>query len=335
MDRPKHSKPAFLMTAVLLVFTGAMASARADTPSLQLRTQAAQATAASNKACTAITPFYWEIGDARQRLAGATEGGSTPTVQTPMKIASASKWLFGAYVEQVRQGKLTPDDIKALTMRTGYTNFKYRMCVKRGESRQAKLTVAECFKERGLLAGSNAQYEQKEDGKFYYNGGHFQYWAVQNGLGGRNDATLAQAVRDQLGNELFLQYSSPQLAGGGYSNADAYGKFLRKILAGKLIISAHLGDDAVCTNKQDCPAQASHSPIPDGYHWHYSLGHWVEDDGTFSSPGAFGFYPWIDSSKTWYGIIARQKKSVFEKVAVDSVECGVQIRKAWMTGQAQ
>ena len=66
--------------------------------------------------------------------------------------------------------------------------------------------------------------------------------------------------------------------------------------------------------------------------WHYSLGHWVEDDpavgdGAFSSPGAFWFYPWIDQSKTYYGIVARKDHA---GSAVDSVNCGREIRKAWM-----
>jgi hypothetical protein len=80
--------------------------------------------------------------------------------------------------------------------------------------------------------------------------------------------------------------------------------------------------------------------------WHYSLGHWVEDDpvvgdGAFSSPGRFGFYPWVDASKTYYGVLAR-----FDAVHVDdpnpkeasyitSVKCGRLIRHAWETGQAQ
>ena len=28
-------------------------------------------------------------------------------------------------------------------------------------------------------------------------------------------------------------------------------------------------------------------------------------DGAFSSPGLFGFYPWIDAGKTYYGVLAR------------------------------
>jgi len=78
------------------------------------------------------------------------------------------------------------------------------------------------------------------------------------------------------------------------------------------------------------------TPSPPSENWHYSVGHWVEDasnasDGAFSSPGAFGFYPWIDKTKTYYGVIARSTPGG----ALESVYCGRQIRKAWTTGVAQ
>ena len=68
----------------------------------------------------------------------------------------------------------------------------------------------------------------------------------------------------------------------------------------------------------------------------YAAGHWVEDDpvtgdGAFSSPGAFGFYPWIDQSKTYYGVVARMAQNG----AWPSVQCGRLIRKAWLSGTAQ
>ena len=55
-------------------------------------------------------------------------------------------------------------------------------------------------------------------------------------------------------------------------------------------------------------------------------------DGAFSSAGSFGFYPWIDAGKTYYGIVAR---SVSAGSGVDSVMCGRLIRKAWETAVAQ
>jgi hypothetical protein len=74
----------------------------------------------------------------------------------------------------------------------------------------------------------------------------------------------------------------------------------------------------------------------------YSLGHWVEEDGAFSSPGLFGFYPWIDRDKTWYGIIARRQKLAIYDPAdpassayAQSVRCGQALRAAWLSGTVQ
>ena len=118
-------------------------------------------------------------------------------------------------------------------------------------------------------------------------------------------------------------------------SASAYAKVLRKMLSGELLMGSMLGSHPVCTNPITCPA-AVLAPLPPAESWHYSIGHWVEDDpavgdGAFSSGGAFGFYPWIDASRTYYGLIAR----VAVGGALDSVYCGRLIRKAWLTGSPQ
>ena len=115
-----------------------------------------------------------------------------------------------------------------------------------------------------------------------------------------------------------------------------YGAFLRRIL-GDLVIRDSLGSHAVCTNPSTCPT-ALYSPVPAAESWHYSLAHWVEDDptvgdGAFSSAGAFGFYPWIDASKTYYGILARY--SVSANAYIQSVQCGRLLRKAWLSAEVQ
>jgi hypothetical protein len=71
--------------------------------------------------------------------------------------------------------------------------------------------------------------------------------------------------------------------------------------------------------------------------WHFSIGHWVEDnpatngDGAFSGAGSFGFYPWIDSTKSYYGIVSRNE----QYGAYPSVQCGRLIRRAFITGIEQ
>src|SRR5262244_3108139 len=71
-------------------------------PTMTQRAAAAAQTAGNNSACTAAQPFYWEIGDRSSVLASGTAGGDTPGSATPMLIASASKWFFGAYLVQLR-----------------------------------------------------------------------------------------------------------------------------------------------------------------------------------------------------------------------------------------
>lgn len=302
------------------------------------RLAAATATAQSaTNACAPIQPFYWEVGDQTGRLASGSvpsnNGNPTYTSSTLMPIASASKWIYGAYVMQLRQGQLTADDIQFLTFRSGYTSFT--QCLK-------DQTVAECvaYQNNGVLTPANVGY-------FSYGGGHMEMHASLNGLGSMDNAALATAIQSQLGSDVAIAYSQPQLAGGVYTNADTYAVFLRKILSGQLLMKAALGTDAVCTNPATC-AQARNTPIPETESFHYSIGHWVEDDpvngdGAFSSAGAFGFYPWIDASKTWYGIVARWDTSNTSDPGnpdagghgFDSQQCGQLIRDAWIDGVAR
>ena len=299
--------------------------------SMDQRISAATSTARSTtNNCDGIRPFYWEVGDKTQRLASDSvqSGGGSPvyTATTIMSIASASKWIYAAYVVQRRQGRLPDDDIKFLTFRSGYTNFSN--CLP-GQ------TVDDC-----VAYQQNGTYSAFTDGKFSYGGGHMEKHASLIGLGALNNAGLAAEIRSQLGTEISLGYSQPQLAGGIYTNADAYAAFLRRILTGSLLMNAALGTNAVCTNPTTCPAgTAVNTPIPTTESYHYSIGHWVEDDpvngdGAFSSAGAFGFYPWIDASKSWYGIVAREDATGTGS-GFASAQCGQLIRKAWITGVAQ
>lgn len=317
---------------------GSAGNGSGDSPTLSQRSAAAAATAQSDSnLCAPIRPFFWEIGDRSGALAsGSVTSTSDPTVygrDTQMAIASASKWVYAAYVVQQRSGAPNADDIKFLTFRSGYTSFSACLPAQ---------SVDECVAYR-----SNGVYTAANDGFFSYGGGHMEKHASLNGLGSLHDADLAAAVRTAIGSDIMLGYSQPQLAGGIYTSAGDYALFLRKLLAGQLQLGSLLGTSAVCTNPATC-AQARNTPVPASESWHYSLGHWVEDDpavgdGAFSSAGAFGFYPWIDASKSWYGIVARKQASQSGQdndldqtlgEGYRSVQCGRLIRKAWVTGIA-
>lgn len=309
------------------VLGGLLISAQVLAAPTDATRQAAASAAAQSlvNACAAIRPFYWEIGDAQTRLAGGSvdgrKGDPVVTASTSMPIASASKWIYSAYVAQKRGGVLDEQDVEYLSFRSGYTSLW--VCAQRQ-------TVQSC-----LNFLNNGKYTPANDGKFYYNGGHMQKHAALEGLGPLRNAALASEIRSQIGTDIELTYERPQPAGGVVTTADDYARFLRKLLNDELRLGSQLGTHAVCTNPRTCPGVAVSTPIPLDETWHYSLGHWVEDDpavgdGAFSSAGLYGFYPWIDASKRYYGVLAREARNG----ALASIDCGRLIRKAWLSGVA-
>jgi hypothetical protein len=96
-----------------------------------------------------------------------------------------------------------------------------------------------------------------------------------------------------------------------------------------------LGTSPVCTLPSST-CNAVYTPFQEEA-WSYSIGHWVEDnpltngDGAFSSTGSNGFYPWIDATKSYYGIISRFSTGG----SYPSVQCGRLIRAAFITGVQQ
>ncbi len=297
------------------------------------RVAAAQATAeATTGVCAAIQPFYWEIGDKNQALASgsvpASGSGIRYTASSLMPIASASKWIYGAYVAERRAGVLTAEDVRFLSFRSGYTNFSLGGCDNAD-------TVESC-----VARGTNGNFTAANVDRFAYDGAHMQKHASLPSpgmnLGPLANAALALEIRRVLGTDITLTYTQPQLAGGIRSTPSDYARFLRKVLKNDLHISTLLGSSATCTNPATC-ATAIRTPIDGGVDWHYSIGHWVEDDpvsgdGAFSSAGAFGFYPWINANRTLYGIVARVGLGGAGEA---SALCGAEIRAAWVSGVAR
>jgi len=253
---------------------------------------------------------------------------SDPTVYTAgtvMSVASASKWFYSTYVVQRTGGALSASDVKFLNFQSGYSQPIFS-CLP-----TLTQTVQEC-----VDLGSNGDYNAADDGVFSYSGAHMQKHAALNGLGGLNAVGLGAEIHSQVGNDISFVYFEPQPAGGMAMAPSDYALLLRKIVRGDLKMHDALGTHPVCTNSSPTCPNARLTPSPPSESWHYSIGHWVEDDpvvgdGAFSSPGAFGFYPWIDRTKTSYGVVARNEMGG----ALTSVFCGRLIRKAWVTGTPQ
>ena len=308
---------------------GSTSSVTPVDPMLAARVSAATQTANNNPACSTRTlpeGFYWEIGDANGALAsGKVSGTDTPGASEVMAIASASKWIYSTYVLQ-KVGAVRSGDVPFLHFTSGYV---FPPSAPGGElACLPGETVGECA--APIVLSPTAL------NNFDYSAGHFQYHAANvMGLASLGAAALTSEITSQVGSFDFT-YLQTNLAGGLNASASGYAGFLRRMLRGEFVMSSQLGSRKVCASSA-CTAGEVLSPAPPDEAWNYSLGHWVEDDPkvgdhAFSSAGALGFYPWIDSTKTWYGIVARRATSAAGQEGVKSMDCGRLIRQAWVTG---
>ncbi len=298
-------------------------------PTEAARIAAATQTATTNPACSLSTlpeGFYWEVGDKNGlRASGSVAGTSTPSATQVVAVASASKWIYSTWVLQ-KVGSVRQSDVPFLNFTSG-TVFPASMVTKEVLCGGTE-TVAEC-------AASTVE-RPSAVGQFYYSAGHFQrHAATVMGLGAMNGAALTAEITSTIG-AFDFRYLQTNLAGGLNASASGYAAFLQRMLRGEYVMSAQLGAEKVCASSA-CVAGAVQSPAPPSEGWNYSLGHWVEDDPivgdhAFSSAGALGFYPWIDRTKTWYGVVARRAMTPDQGVA--SLRCGRLIRQAWVTGVA-
>ena len=298
-------------------------------PADQDRINAATQTANTNPACSSSAMpegFYWEIGDTNgSRASGSVSGTDTPTASQVIAIASSSKWIYSTYVLQ-KVGSVRASDVPFLQFTSGYV-FPPLKATKEAFCGLTE-TVGECAAD--VVQSSSAI------GNFFYSAGHFQYHAANvMRLGSLGAPALTTEISSQVGAFGFT-YLQTNLAGGLNASASGYASFLRRMLRGEYVMSSHLGSNKVCGSAA-CAAGLVLSPAPPNEAWNYSMGHWVEDDPVvgdhaFSSAGALGFYPWIDSTKTWYGVLARRAANPGGNQGVVSLNCGRLIRQAWVTG---
>lgn len=347
-------------------------AAQAAGPTLEERRGAAQA-AAEGADCSRLD-FYWEIGDALGNVRSGNGPGGLAGFKVKATdsgyIASSGKWLFGAYAAEKRNGVFTAADLPYLTMKSGYhslgdCNFALTPAAQRtvgkcGAAANNPLTAAD---------GPHDENGQTVPGSFHYEPGHFEALAASDASLNLTAATAAQ-IGPRIADTLKisrLTYGGLVLAGQAQIDTVNYALFLRKLLDGSLRLGRLLGSQNVCTSTTTsglnqtplyCNRNAAHddrtsftpplqaaldstptlpdgtTALPNGEPWRYSLAHFVEKDGSFSSAGQFGFYPWIDASKTWYGVLARYDTVGGTATQIvtyqSSLLCGRAIRNAWL-----
>lgn len=309
------------------------------TPEAGAQNAAAATTVANGATCTAASNMYWEIGDLNGVIVSGRRGLLAPQRTTDLLLASASKWILGAYLLEVHGGPAPQAQRDAARMLSGYPQFDYSLCA-------TSDTVADCFHRIG-----NHSHDPALDGHFYYSGGNSQYLATDStllDLGLLTTAELSQTMQSTLG--ISMAYDDPTLSAMLKGSAASYAEFLKKLMKspqdGGLVMHDYLGHDPVAT----LPCPTGHGGCTPGGNaaWHYGDHYWIEDnadpgeitigsetvpvlvgDGAFSSLGAFGFYPWISADKQYYGIIAR--RTILGSGYLQSIKCGQAIRQAFFS----
>ena len=314
---------------------GAVPLVAAAAPNFSAVTSAIQASSLNNLSVV--------IGNKDGILYQYQKGNFSPS--TVAVVYSATKWLTGATVmRMVQAGKITltdkpqqylsywtsnPSDQRSsvnltqlLSLTSGFNNTP----IVNGCVDSVLYTLQSCAKNI-----YNGGVKTTPGSTFYYASYHLQLAAAMAeaaGGGPKFVDLFANYVTGPLGmtQTRFAKasQSNPWAAAGVESSALDYAKFLQALLAGSFITDANgfLQPRTLGLPKAYAPETAYNTG-----EWEYALGNWVEcvpgrggsnyatlcaSDKVNSSPGAYGFLPWIDRKNGYYAIIARSASGGFD-----------------------
>ena len=256
-------------------------------------------------------------------------GAYTP--QTVVPIASSSKWLSAAVIMTlVDEGKI---DLDAPVSRylPRFTGDKAGMTIRQMFSHSSGLVDFPGAWDYGISMGDYADRVAREGVMAGAPGTGVRYASASMQVVG----AIAEKVTGKSWNALFVEkigqpcemtsttYAlrpenrNPMLAGGARSSLRDYGHFLEMIAAkgvykGRRVLS----EKAIREMQKDQTGalpllRASNDRM--GRASHYGLGEWLDvqaPDGRtiqISSPGAFGFRPWLDLDRNLSGVFMMQR----------------------------
>lgn len=254
--------------------------------------------------------------------------------EKPLQIASATKWLAAATVMTlVDDGTLSLDDRASTWLPFWATDaddprsevtLRHLLSFTAGFRAKSfdpscagnnSMTLEECARKLHDEAHVDAPGTT-----YFYGPAPLQIAGaiVERASGRPFDEIFRERVADVVGMSddatFGVDKQNPLIGGGARARASDYEKFLRALLDGTLLPNQQEVMDADHTPVDDIVI--AESPVEKyGQAWHYALGHWREcaaagwqpacdDEVIVSSPGAWGFYPWIDRARGTYGIMA-------------------------------
>lgn len=270
------------------------------------------------------------------------------------QIASASKWLTSAtLLALVEQGVMQLDDRpqdyldywsrdpadwrSAITLEQllSFTAGFHRSPSQPGCIGNEAVALQDCVAEWYAIGVDAAPGTT-----FHYGPVHMQVAAamaeVASGQRWQEVVELTLAIPYQLGSIGFAG-NNPRASGGATSSAEAYAKFLQVQLSGNLIpltLDTLAMERTTALMISSKPASLTQSNAD----WHYGLGAWRECNQpvwdaqcdtrmVVSSPGAFGWYPWIDLDNGYYAVLAMEEPlTLLSSPTEVSVSLGTQLQ---------
>jgi CubicO group peptidase (beta-lactamase class C family) len=278
--------------------------------------------------------YVFILGNADGRLYSYTKGNAS--IGEVKLVASFSKWLASAAIMTlVEQGVMSLDDHpqkyirwwtddpadsrsqitleQLLSFTSGFSIIENEYsCVKNNF-----LDLEECamdLYQTGITAEPGTQ--------FNYGPAHLQIAAYMAQVASGQtfvqlfDMSVAQPL-GLTGTQLRENIDNPYVAAGFHSTGADSERFLRALLSGEFLVAQRSVWDADRTGPP-----VTLGVIPPGLDidqnpWRYALGHWrecadsswtiaCENRAVVSSPGALGWYPWIDYEHGYYAVIGYQ-----------------------------
>lgn len=285
------------------------------------------------------------VGDASGRLYAYSSGDVTE--ESVHQTASAAKMLTASVIMAVvRSGKISlsdhpqeyldwwtndPKDPRSkvtlehlLAFTSGFNESpRTRTCIV-----SRRHTTQSCARELYTAGVKTAPGTA-----FFYGPGHMQIAAamVEKATGQPFAAVFRRYVADPIALSPATDYviptrRNPRIASGATTTANDFERLLQALLKGKLIpdLQAFAADRTKDVRFEYRPT----ATIEDGRDWHYALGSWRECDRTpfdaacsaapiISSPGAYGWTPWIDLEHDYYGLIAMEVRGLADRGEVE------------------
>lgn len=290
-----------------------------------------QAMIAANPSYGRLTVSVYDANNVR--VYERSHGGFSPTANIP--IASASKWIAGVILlDVVARGELslssTTGQVLGWTGPAGTITMRHLLSFTSGMHEEAACTRNALITLEACVASIAQQPMVAAPGtRFDYGSTHLHVAARMAEVA--TARTWQQLVRERLTDPLglpatvrFYTYpgqalglANPLVAGGMRASAHDYGKLL-----GLIYHKGRLGNVTLATPalfdeqaREPYPGVVIGSSPAQSLRWNYRYGlaAWLlcgtpaTGCTSLSSPGAFGFTPWINRSAGFYATIAMEE----------------------------